>query len=429
MKQRLLALVIGLAVAGSVVAGVAGCASETVAIGQTTAQEVTTTDSPAADATATTTEPENSTQLNETTIDDPDEGAASASSLSSSENSILDVTEMFTDRDLDQSADLNDATYIALESDTDLTITEEGVYVLSGEATNLTVTIEAADEAKVQLVLDGATIVNDSSPVISVISADKVFVTLADTDNHLEVSGAYESASLDAVVFSKSDLVFNGTGSLEVVSNAGNGITSKDDLKITGGTYYITSALDGIEANDSIRIYDGNLTVVSSKDALHSENSEDPSLGYVYIANVTLDISAADDGIQGNAIVQIDGGVIDIQTSTEGIEGTYVQINGGKIDIYATDDGINAAAKSAYDVVLEINGDTVNVQVGGGDTDGLDSNGDIYINGGAVNITANSAFDYWGIGELNGGDVTVNGETVTQLAQSQMGRDGGKGGR
>ena len=60
---------------------------------------------------------------------------------------------------------------------------------------------------------------------------------------------------------------------------------------------------------------------------------------------MTLNIQAADDGIQGNSIVQIDGGTINIETSTEGIEGTYVQINGGEITIYATDDGINALCK------------------------------------------------------------------------------------
>ena len=77
--------------------------------------------------------------------------------------------------------------------------------------------------------------------------------------------------------------VLNGTGTLEIVSSNGNGITSKDDLKVTGGTYSITSLMDGLEANDSIRIAGGDITITTNKDALHSENEDDSSLGYIYI--------------------------------------------------------------------------------------------------------------------------------------------------
>ena len=330
------------------------------------------------------------------------------------------------DRDLEQSADLTDATYISLESNEDVTITSEGVYVLSGEAEDVTIIIEADDEAKVQLVLDGVSITNENSPAIYVKSADKVFITTTDSDNYLAVTGSYEAdgdTNLDAVIFSKADLVLNGTGVLDIVSEEGNGITSKDDLKITGGTYIITSALDGLEANDSIRIYDVDITIVAGEDALHSENEDDLTLGYIYILDGTLDITAGDDGIRGTSILQIDGGTINIETSTEGIEGTYIQINGGEITIYATDDGINATSKSNYyDVVIEVNGGTINVTVGSGDTDAFDSNGSIYINGGTIDITApTSAFDSDGVAELNGGDVTVNGEVITQITESQMG--------
>ncbi len=349
---------------------------------------------------------------------------SSTVSITSVEDSVLDTSELFTDRDMGQSTDLTDAVYIELTSGEDVTITEEGVYVLSGSAQNTTVIVEAGDDEKVQIVLDGVSIKNEYSPAIYVKSADKVFVTTTDSDNSMEVTGYYEAdgeTNLDAVIYSKSDLVLNGIGTLEIVSTAGNGITSKDDLKITGGTYNITSLLDGIEANDSIRIADGDITIVSNKDALHSENEEDYSLGYIYILDGELNITAADDGIRGTTIIQIDGGVININTSTEGIEATYIQINGGDIDIYAKDDGINATRKSNYDVVIEVNGGNIDVEVGSGDTDAFDSNGSIYINDGTINVTANSAFDSDGTAQLNGGTVTVNGQVITSITQSQMG--------
>lgn len=344
----------------------------------------------------------------------------------------LDTSEMFTDRDLQQTADTSQAEYVELKGGQEASITKEGVYVISGSVQNATVVVDADDDAKVQLVLRSVSVTNEDAPVVYVRSADKVFVTLADGDNRMEVSGTYVAdgnTNLDAVIFSKDDLVLNGTGSLEIVSAQGNGVTSKDDLKITGGSLSVTSALDSLEANDSIRIGGGELTINSGKDGAHSENEEDDSVGYIYIAGGTLSITAKDDAIHGRTAVQIDGGTIDIATSTEGIEGTCIQINGGDISIYATDDGVNATAESsACSTVIEVNGGTMYVEVGSGDTGGFDSNGDIYINDGTVEIEAESAFDFVGTAMLNGGTVIVNGEVITEITQSMPG-GGQSGGR
>jgi len=350
-----------------------------------------------------------------------------SSGTSVAEASVLDTSELFSDRDLVQSADLTAATQIKLESDKDVTLNKEGIYVLSGEVKNVTVVVEAAEDAKVQIVLDGVNITNEDSPAIYVKAADKVFVTSTDSKSHMEVSGSYVAdgdTNLDAVIFSKADMTLNGTGTLEIVSNKGNGISSKDDLKITGGVYNINSSADAIEANDAILIYDGDITIDTDKDALHSENDEDASLGYIYIKNGTFNITAADDAIRGNSIVQIDGGTINIKTCEEGIEGNNIKINGGQITLYAKNDGINATAKVNNNVSIEVNGGTINVSMGSGDTDAFDSNGNIYINGGTIAVEADSAFDSDGTAELNGGNVKVNGETITQITQSQMGGRG-----
>ncbi len=355
--------------------------------------------------------------------------ATSTSVVSGEEGSALTVSELFSERDLEQEADLTSAVTLTLKSGEDVTITEEGVYVVSGQAENSTIYVEVADEAKVQIVLDGVSMTNESTPAVYVKTGDKVFVTTTDSENHLEVTGSFVAdgdTNLDAVIFSKSDLTVNGTGTLEIESETGNGITSKDDLVITGGNLAITAAGDGMEANDLISIYDGIFTIEAGKDAIHSENEDDTLSGHFYMKNGTLNLTAGDDGIQANSINQIDGGIITITSSTEGIEGTYVQINGGEISINASDDGINATSKSDYDVLLEVNGGTISVVMGAGDTDAFDSNGEIIINGGTINIEGMSAFDSDGIATLNGGDVTVNGEKITEITQMQMG--GGRGG-
>ncbi|WP_373231072.1 carbohydrate-binding domain-containing protein [Cohnella sp.] len=355
--------------------------------------------------------------------------ATSAAEASSAETSVQDTSERFSDRDLEQSADLATAIQLNLESNQDVTLNKEGVYVLSGEVENVTVVVDAAEDAKVQIVLDDVSITNEDSPAIYVKAADKVFVTSTDSENHMEVSGSYIAdgdTNLDAVIFSRADMTLNGTGTLEVVSNEGNGISSKDDIKITGGVYTIHSSADAIEANDAILIHDGTVTIDSGKDALHSENDEDTSLGYIYIEGGTLNITAADDAIRANSFVQIDGGTINIETSEEGIEANYIKINDGQITLYAKNDGVNAARKVNSDVAIEVNGGTIDVRMGSGDTDAFDSNGNIYINGGTITVEAASAFDSDGTAQLNGGDVTVNGEKITQITPSRGG--GGRGG-
>ncbi|HQM02209.1 MAG TPA: carbohydrate-binding domain-containing protein, partial [Ruminococcus flavefaciens] len=225
----------------------------------------------------------------------------------------------YTQRDLEQTADTSDAQNITVADGQIIDITSEGVYTISGSAANCTIRINAEDTAKVQLVLDGVYIENEDFPAIYVLTADKVFITTTDTDNTLSVSGQFTADgenNTDAVIYSKDDLVLNGTGTLNVTSNYGNGITSKDDMKITGGTYNVTSALDAFEANDSISVNDGIFNVITNKDGFHCENDE--AEGTITISGGTFTINGESDGIQACAVLQIDGGTLDI-TAPEGL--------------------------------------------------------------------------------------------------------------
>ena len=340
--------------------------------------------------------------------------------------------EIFTERDLEQTADTSESQSITVGDNKTIDITEEGVYVISGTAENCTININADENAKVQLVLDGVSITNNDFPAIYVVSADKVFVTTTESENTLKVSGEFTAdgeTNTDAVIFSKEDLVLNGTGTLNVTSDYGNGITCKDELKITGGTYNVSSALDAFEANDSISISDGKFNITSNKDGIHCENDE--LEGTITITGGTFEINVVSDGIQASALLQIDSGDLNI-TAAEGLEATYILINDGNITIDASDDGINASANSgSYEAAIVINGGDINVAVGQGDTDAIDSNGSIFVNGGTINVTAQmSSFDYDKTAEFNGGTIIVNGQEVSEIPQSMMGGGmrGGMGG-
>ena len=365
--------------------------------------------------------------------------ASSVSTVSASVGTSTDSdgsaasTEMFTDRDLAQTADLSAASAIRLSDGKTVTITEAGVYHVTGSASGAVILVEAGDEDKVQIVLDGVSMTNTDTPCIYIRQADKVFVTLVG-DNTLSVTGTFTSdgdTKTDGVIFSKDDLVLNGTGSLTVTSTD-NGIVGKDDLKITGGTYTITASSKAVEANDSIRIADGTFNIKAGTDGLHAENSDDDTLGYIYISGGTFNMQVGDDGIHGTSLVQIDGGSFTI-SAAECIEGTYIRINDGTFTLSSWDDGINAAQKSgAYTPTVEINGGTLDITMGAGDTDGIDSNGNIIVNGGTISVTGQSSFDYDGTATFNGGTIIVNGEQVSTIPNQMMGgggRMGGFGGR
>ena len=350
-------------------------------------------------------------------------------------------SDLFTDRDL--SAAYDEETYTveltgtgaksASEkvsvSGSDVTITGAGTFLLSGALANGTILVDADEQDKVQLVLSGVTVSSADYAAIYVKQADKVFITLADgTENALSNGGSYtqrDDNNVDAVVFSKDDLTFNGTGTLTINASAGHGIVGKDDVKIAGGAYTVTAAAHAIRANDLIAVAAGTLSLQAGEDGLHAENSEDETRGNIRILDGEITVRCGDDAIHANTLLQIDGGNIDL-AAAEGLEGTYIRINAGSIFISASDDGINAGRKSsAYVPTVEINGGEVTIVMGAGDTDGVDSNGNLIITGGTIDVTANSSFDYDGTADYSGGVIIVNGKEATSIPNQMMG--GGKG--
>ena len=255
--------------------------------------------------------------VNSDTADSSAVTEQSGSKESAVSQSDTDIDSMFTDRDKEVGYDEEkcvaitlsddgsncDNTSVAIDGQT-ITITEEGTYLLSGSLSNGSVVVATDENVKVRLIFNGVVINNDSSAAVYVQSADKVFITLApDSENMLSNGGTYEAIddnNIDSVIFSKSDLTLNGSGSLTVTAKAGNGIVSKDDLVITGGTYAITAASQGLSGKDSIRILDGDFTIASGKDALHSENEDNAEKGFVYIAGGNFNLTASGDGISAS---------------------------------------------------------------------------------------------------------------------------------
>ncbi len=232
----------------------------------------------------------------------------------------------------------------------------------------------------------------------------------------------------------------NSSTSSDADSTSTKGIKSDGALYVNGGTFTINSADDSFHSNSDATINDGTYT-----------------------------ISSGDDGIHADSALLVNGGTITVTESYEGLEGLNITINDGKIDITASDDGMNAAggndasgfggrggdgfkgmqtpdsarksndtsdntqksdntsvasqdtdAASDDEMWMVINGGYVHVLAGG---DGLDSNGDLTINGGEVYVdgpsdNGNSAIDYGEKSSFN-----INGGTVVAVGSSGMAED------
>lgn len=358
-------------------------------------------------------------------------------------------SEMFTERDLSGDYDEAAALKISLDGSSasvteegtettsadvsidgsTITIKSEGTYIFSGTLTDGMIIVEADDSAKVQIVLDGASITSQTSAAIYVKSADKVFVTTAaETDNTLANGGTFtaiDDNNIDGAVFAKDDITFNGSGTLTVTSPAGHGIVGKDDVKIAGGTINITAAKHGVQANDSARFAEAIVTITAGTDGVHVSDSSDAEEGtasdsYFYNSDATITIEAGDDGIHADYQALVEAGSITVSKSYEGIEALDIEIKGGDIEVYATDDGFNAAGgntssstgstfgdddwaggKGGFpggggfndggtDGIISISGGKTHIQAGG---DGIDSNGSVAISGGTTIVEGPTSGD------------------------------------
>ena len=346
------------------------------------------------------------------------ETAATSGTAASPDTSTGD-DDMFTDRDLVQTYEESGSILIQLNGDsatassdsvkisgTTITITQNTTHIITGTLNDGMIIVDAGKDAKLQLVLNGASITSQTCAALYILSADKVFVTLAEgTENLLANGGSFEAIddnNIDGAIFSKQDLTLNGAGSLTVTSPAGHGIVCKDDLVITGGSYTVQSASHGLDANDSVRITGAALTVDAGKDAIHCENDEDSSLGFVYISGGTVHLEAEGDGVSAGAYLQITGGVVDVTAGGGSENGAQHSSDnyGGFMGGGMMGGGGRPGRSSSTETTDTTDEASTSMK-------GLKADGDILISGGT--LTFNTADD----AIHSNASVTINGGTFT----------------
>ncbi|WP_418238257.1 carbohydrate-binding domain-containing protein [Ellagibacter isourolithinifaciens] len=379
--------------------------------------------------------------------------------------SALDLD--YSNRDLDASYDEASATRIALSGSSasvdgsgaavdgsTVTISSEGTYIISGELSSGQIVVDASDDAKVQLVLAGATIHNENGPAIYAKNADKCFVTLADgTQNSLSDGTGYtledDSDEPCATLFCRCDLTINGTGALNVTANYRHGICSKDDLVVTGGILNVTAVEDCLRGRDCVKIADGSFSLVAGGDGIKSNKDTKATQGFVSITGGAFSINAGDDAVQAKTYIGITGGTFSVTSADDAFHSDLqMAIAGGDFTVSAggiavdgktpgeggpaaggspVDSGSfpggskgggnrgGAPGAGSSDCLIQVNGGTLVLDSAG---DAIDSNGSVEITGGTVlangpSSDGDGAFDY-------DSEATVSGGTVLMIGSSRM---------
>lgn len=269
--------------------------------------------------------------------------------------------------------------YTGYEIDgTDVSITAAGTYVFSGDCDNGSITVKKGVTG-VTIVLNGLTLTNDDSAAItlnktaeaSLIAAAGTTNTVADTEGSSDENAAVK-------VKSGAALAIGGTGTLTVDGNAKNGIKGAADAVITVAEVKlnINAADDGLSCDDELNITGGTLSITAGGDAVKAspdtgdtENPDTTSLGNVTISGGTLTLNATEDGIQADGDLTISGGTFHVKT------------NGGHTTAL-TDDSASCKGFKAGKT-LTVTGGTLTVDSA---DDALHANTDVTIAGGTLTI-------------------------------------------
>ncbi len=329
--------------------------------------------------------------------------------------------------DAEKYVDYNSITNSINLNNESLTIRKGGIYNISGTIKNGQIIIDVNNDEEVTIVLNSVNITCLDSAPIYIKKAGLVILNIKEeTINTLNDGSNYNTNTddePDGTIFSSSDLIINGTGTLNITSNYKDGIVSKDGLKLIDANINIKSADDGIRGKDYAILSNANINIDANGDGIKSTNDTNTSLGYIVINGGNVVIDATLDGIHAETNVQIDNGHLNITTgggssnanvnstlrmwgstklstndSAKALKGnSSILINNGTIAIDSSDDAIHSNGS-----IIINNG---SFEISSGD-DGIHADNGIEINGGAINITKS----YEGVeGKLiNINDGTIN---------------------
>ena len=284
-------------------------------------------------------------------------------------------------------------------------------YVLTGETNDGYFKLYSSK--KQAIVLNGVSITNPDGAAINNQSKKRTFIVLNDgTKNYLtdgtNYSDATDNEDMKACFFSEGQLIFSGSGYLEVDANckagirsddyvrtmpksnifvdasSGNGIRGNDAVIVTGGVINVNvtgTADKGLSTDGEIRIDGGRTTILTSGGYEYDEDDKDYS---------------ACSGIKADSVVTINGGEVNILSTGTGGKGINcddkININDGVIRIITTGKRQKDSKGSVSPKGIKANGNItikggqtqVRLEGSGDGTEGIESKSEIHIEAGTV---------------------------------------------
>ena len=255
-------------------------------------------------------------------------------------------------------------------------------FVLKGTTSDGSLTLYS--EKKCAMTLDGVTVTNADGAAINmpkktvgtIAYGGKTCYVVVKGTNTLTDGTTYSSAvsgeDMKATLFSEGQLIFSGTGTLNVTSRYGHGIASDDYIRIRGGKHNpvinVTSVKDGISVNDYLLMYGGTVTVNAADDGV------DVGKGYVAINGGRLTVNATDEGIAASYQGENDG-------SVDASINPSITVAGGLVTVTTTGDK-GHALRARRDIT--VTGGVVRATVSGAGSKALNADGKVNITGGKV---------------------------------------------
>ncbi|SHK92710.1 carbohydrate-binding domain-containing protein [Fibrobacter sp. UWB12] len=326
-----------------------------------------------------------------------------------------------------------DTTGACIYAKDDLTIKGEGTLIVKGnynngihtsndlKVKNGLITVKAKNnglKGKNSVEVSGGTINITTTEGDGIKSDTEDATDLASGKGSIEITGGEITitSAFDGITAANAVVIANGESTsptIKVTAGGGHSCLS-DPTSNTGSTggrggmggfpgmggssCSPSESMKGIKGDSSITVSAGIIDINSRDDGLHSS-------GNITVSGGTITIASDDDGVHAEKALYVkDNANISVTLAYEGMESPDMHFEGGITSVITTDDGWNAAGGTSTTTTgrstggfgggfgpgggstgkLTVTGGYHYIYVGTGDTDGVDSNGDITISGGVI---------------------------------------------
>lgn len=276
-----------------------------------------------------------------------------------------------------------------------ITSTVAGVeYRVSGTATNASLKLGSSQPLK--LTLAGVELASATNPAIGVWTSNRCFVVLAKGTTNVLADGAVNAAG--GAFYGSGPLVFSGPGLLNVSGVKKHALSGAGSVRIRDGEIVVPrAASDAIHAG-AFRLDNGTLKLAATGDGIDADTVRIDG-GAVSILSTADDVK----GIKSGGAMAVNGGLLDLTVrgaASKGLKCTDLTVGGGTLLFRLTGgpvletvtDGSLVYVDPSYctaikcDSNLTVDAGTIVVTHSGVAGKGLSADGDIAINGGALDL-------------------------------------------